>query len=747
LQIPAGGRIGEMAAFDPQKSSIELDALLKARGDAYSKLGQFREAEQCYRLALKSGPPTPGILVNLGFVLKELGRLAESAEFIDRALLVAQDNADAHFIRGALHQADSNSQLAMHHFERAVTVRPDFEFAYRELIVALFQAGRVQEAAHWCERALENIPNSGELHFYRSNLHKQANATEAAIASARISLTFRPTLSVARASLGELLLRAEREARRPEEIAAGYADLGVAFKASAEFVPARVNFEKAAAMAPHIADHQYNLGTVLRYQGDVSAAAACFDKAITLDPNDPRPRWAKSLVHAKPFPASSAEASHARTHIIAALEDFARWSSDRDLQGGEFVGTNSPFYLSYKELDNRPVFERYAALCAKARGNAIGGKGAAVAPATQVNSARLRIGIVSADIRDHSVWFALIKGWLEHLDRAQFEIAVFSLGHTVDLETEWARQHADLFVQGPKSLSDWVLSISSFAPAVLVYPAIGLDVTTLQLASLRLAKTQMTTWGHPETSGLPTIDVFLSGDSFEPTNGQQFYTESLVPLPGLGNCYKGRVQQILEPDLAALGIDAARPILICSGTAFKYQAEHDHVLTTIAKEIEGAQLLFFRQRPENLSDLLKLRLERAFHQERLDFHRCVRFLPAQPLAAFHGLLSRADVALDTIGFSGYNTAIQAIEAGLPVITREGQFLRGRLASGILRQLGMTELIAQTTADYVRLCGTLINDSQWRGRIRSDLAQRRPVLYDDVAPILHLQKVLSDRARC
>ena len=73
--------------------------------------------------------------------------------------------------------------------------------------------------------------------------------------------------------------------------------------------------------------------------------------------------------------------------------------------------------------------------------------------------------------------------------------------------------------------------------------------------------------------------------------------------------------------------------------------------------------------------------------------------------------------LDTIGFSGYNTAVQAIECGLPMVTWEGRFLRGRLASGVLRRMSLTELIVQTKADYVNLAVRLATDRTIRSSHR------------------------------
>ncbi len=542
----------------------------KERGDAHLKSGELGEAERCYRLVLESDPLHRNALINLGFVLKELGRFPESVEFIDRALRVASDDADAHYLRAALHQAEGNLAKAAFHLEKAVTLRPVFEIAYRELVAALFQTRGAGDATRWCDHALERIPNSAELHFYRSNLYKHANTIGAAIASARTALKLNPKLLGARSSLGDLLLKASlsdpfsrkidahhgsTEPLPSQDLAAGYTDLGLAYLSSSEFVAARAACERALALAPQVAEYHYNLGTVLRVEQEVKAAAASFDTAIALDPDHARARWAKSLVYASPFPGSPAAAARDRTEIMAGLEEFSRWSDGRDLRGEHFVGFNSPFYLSYQEQDNRPIFERYGSLCVRAMGYAMGWRHALPSDPRSV-AGRMRIGIVSADIREHSVWFALIKGWFEHFDRKRFEIGIFSLTSTPDRETEWAELHADFFVSGPKSVQQWVESISALDPAVLIYPAIGMDVVTLQLASLRLAPTQLTTWGHPETSGLPTIDLYLSGENFEPVGAQQYYSEKLVPLLNLGNCYQGRVQHAVEPDLDGLGIDS-----------------------------------------------------------------------------------------------------------------------------------------------------------------------------------------------
>ena len=80
--------------------------------------------------------------------------------------------------------------------------------------------------------------------------------------------------------------------------------------------------------------------------------------------------------------------------------------------------------------------------------------------------------------------------------------------------------------------------------------------------------------------------------------------------------------------------------------------------------------------------------------------------------------------LDTLGFSGFNTALQGIECDLPVLGFDGDFLRGRLATGILRELELPELIAISEDDFVKKAVTLAKDPEKLGELRSKIIERR-----------------------
>ena len=87
-----------------------------------------------------------------------------------------------------------------------------------------------------------------------------------------------------------------------------------------------------------------------------------------------------------------------------------------------------------------------------------------------------------------------------------------------------------------------------------------------------------------------------------------------------------------------------------------------------------------------------------------------------------------------------------MECGLPLVTREGRFLRGRLASGVLRRMGLTELIAPTKHEYVNLAVRLVTDRRYNMQIRLEIEQRRSVLFDDTSAMGSFQDFLESVAR-
>jgi predicted O-linked N-acetylglucosamine transferase (SPINDLY family) len=429
-----------------------------------------------------------------------------------------------------------------------------------------------------------------------------------------------------------------------------------------------------------------------------------------------------------------------RVAFAEELDRLAQWvqaNASADLVDG-FV--QQPFHLAYQEADNRDLLAKYGTLCCTVmeRWRA---KQRFVAP-DKPKSQRIKLGIASAHIHAHSVWEAIVKGWLSKLDPERVEFHLFHLGSQQDAETELARGRAAYFEPGPRNLREWVDAIAGQRLDALAFPEIAMHSLTAQLASLRLAPVQFASWGHPQTTGIPTVDYYVSAEGFEPPDAQRNYTEQLVRLPNLGCFYQPHPVTAAIPDLAALGISQSGPLLLCCGTPFKYLPSYDRTLTAIAHALGSCQFVFFADRALPSFMKLRHRLQLGFERAGLDFERHVVFVPWQPRPQFYGLLQRADAFLDTVGFSGFNTAMQAVECGLPIVARPGSFMRGRFASAILKRMQLEECVAASESGYVELAVKLVRDAGYRARIRAHIEASRAILYEDAAPMSALQEFLA-----
>ena len=520
-----------------------------------------------------------------------------------------------------------------------------------------------------------------------------------------------------------------------------YNNIGGVYRALGQHGQAIENYRKALALKTDLPEACNNLGISLKELGRHNDALGAYRKALSLKPDYAEAQWSYAMMQIPPVYDASGDMATARASFSRELGKLENWLTGSMPSGApQAVGSHQPFYLAYQEENNRDLLSRYGVLCARLMAQH---RDIETLPAAQTHEdGTIRIGVVSAHIQEHSVWNAIVRGWFEHLDRRRFELHAFHVGTKQDAQTRWARTRSTSYVTGLANLRQWVQAILGKQPHVLIYPEIGMDPLTIRLASLRLAPVQVATWGHPETTGLPTMDYYLSAEDLEPPGAQANYTEKLVRLPGLGCCYRPDAIDPSRPDLAGLGIDPDRPLLVCPGTPFKYTPPHDRIFTGIARRLGACQFAFFRHPVNEFSRALQHRLGASFRDAGLNIEDYVILLPWLDKPAFHGLLQSADVFLDTVGFSGFNTAIQAIECDLPVVTREGRFMRGRLASGILNRLDLAELVASDNDNYVDIVERLVKDSEYNMQIRQRIRRNRHALFDDTDVVRALETFLA-----
>ena len=685
--------------------------------------GNLPGAESVYRQILTAEPNNAEALQLLGLIAHQLGRNDDAVELIEKSHKLARPQAFSLNNLGQAYLGLARPRDAKRCLAKALSLKPDYAEAHNNLGVALEEMGQRKEAEQAYRRATNLQPAYAGAHYNLANVLVDRGAAVEAEQHYVKALAADPDNADAHYHFGNLLFNLGR----PAEAEQGY--------------------RRALALRPDFTEAEFGLANLLHSLARQAEARQCYARVLALRPEFAEARWVATMSALSPFYADAEAEQQSRAAFAAGLDSLCQWFATGHGGSAESrraaVGAQQPFYLAYQEQDNRELLSRYGALCAGLMSGAPQQQQQRVAPPTRPTASRIRIGIVSAHIRAHAVWHAIIRGWMQHLDRARFEIVVFSLDFRQDEETRFARSQATHLEQGPRQLQQWVDAIVAKKPDVLIYPELGMDGLTVSLASRRLAPVQAVAWGHPETTGLPSIDYYLSADDFEPAEAQDFYTEKLVRLPHLGCCYAPRPVAAVAPDLAALGIDAQAPLFICPGVPYKYAPAHDGAFVEIARRLGACQFVFFTYRVTALTAGLRQRLTAAFAAAGMDFSRYGIFVPWQQPGGFFGLLQRADVYLDTIGFSGFNSVMQAVECGLPVVTREGRFMRGRFGSGILRRLGLPELVATSDQEYAALAAKLAGDGGYRRELRARIELSRDALYGDVAPIRAMESLLID----
>jgi tetratricopeptide (TPR) repeat protein len=721
------GRLDEAEESCTQAINIQPDYAEAHNnlGITLQKVGRFAEAEVSLRQAIVLKPDSAEAHNNLGNMLKGLCRLNESEDNHRQAIALKPDFAEAHYnlgntLRGLLKLVEAEGS-----YKKSIALKPDLAEAYGNLGVTLQELGRLEEAKTSYIRAIALKPAYPEAHNNLGNALKELG------------------------SLDEAETRYTQAIALKRDFAEAHNNLGSTLREQGRFKEAEKSYRQAINFKQDYAEAHSNLGIILAGRASRIESLDCYLKAMSLSPSSVSYRWDFSIGQLSKVYLDFGDLKKCLSNFEKELTNLQEFITAKNLdETAKVVGKSQPYYLAFFEKNNKPLLEKHGDICCRVMGywqekNEI----LPVNPTRKSDAGeRIKIGIVSAHIRYHSVWNAFLKGMIKNLNAEKFEIHIFSLSNRVDDETNIAKAAVKYFNAGEIGLTQWAKKIKNSGIDIAFYPEIGMDGQTIQLASMRLAPIQVCSYGHPETSGLPTMDYYISSELLETSKSDSFYTEKLIKLPGLGYYFEPPPLESSDIDFMQMGIDQNSPTLLCLGAPNKFSPLYDWVLIEIIRRLENCQLVFMHDVP-GASEVLARRLKVRIEDAGFVFDKYVVFVPQQSRQGFSALMKNADLLLDSPGFSGLNTAMQAIGCGLPVVTREGEFQRSRHASAILRTLGVEELITKTETEYIDLVERIVLDREFLHDIKCKIKDKENVLYRNEDAIRSLEDffegVISD----
>jgi len=507
---------------------------------------------------------------------------------------------------------------------------------------------------------------------------------------------------------------------------------------------AYISYRRAIECNPTDADAHYNFGVALKDQGRTDEAIPRFRRALEIRPSFFSAKW-NALLTLPVLYESKDDIEYHRARWERGIGEIER-SVDLNTKEGiagalKAITASTNFFLHYQGRNDRELQERYGTLLHRIAAAAYPDLVRPLAKSRPDGKRKIRVGFASRHLYGHTI-YKLFGRWVTGLDKAVFETHVFYTGNKYDHATETLTMGADHFHGRLHSNPAAIAAIRAAGLDALVFLDIGMDPNMQLLAALRLAPVQCSTWGHPITSGLPTMDYFLTSDLMEPADGDRHYSETLIRLPNISVCYEPPE----TPTPAGSHADGANPVgdvaFLCSQNLFKILPDFDDICARIAKAVANSRFWFIQHNAPNVTEKFVKRLSRAFDGHSLDFGRRCTLHPKMSQPEFLALTARADIVLDTIGWSGGNTTLETVIFDKPVVTLPGPMMRSRHTTAILGMMGIDETIARNVDEYIAIAIRLAEDADWRGRIIDRTRTGKHKVYEDQQAIRGLEAFLS-----
>lgn len=615
---------------------------------------------------------------------------SEQAQILFRALVAEYPQCkEAWYQLGELAQARGDWTQALEDYGRVLELDPSIQEVYNNLGVIATRQSQTELASGYFFKALEINPQFAPAHINLGHLFASLNQVELACHHFVQALKTEPALE------------------RPLFQQAVHLITQAALAAAGILLQSLVQYGGELHVSALL-----KWAFCLQRLGQDAEALNCLAQARHLDADG-----AVALMDALYLPvvyASDADLAQWRARVadkLSALE------GQTDLRFARLHEIDwYPFYLAYQGQNDREILMRLAALVTPSL---------PPLPAPPVKTASpetpLRIGWVSRFFHPHSVsrcFLPLLQSFSSKTTHILFRAPGSQPGL---LEGAFSQRVAGVVALQP-NLEQASQQIAQQGLDILLYTDLGLDPFTWLLASRRLATLQYVLPGHPVTSGLSSLDGYISSHQLEMPDAQEHYSEPLVLLD------HPLVNFPLLPQSQALSrSEAGLPegnLYFCPVTLFKLQPAFDAALALILSRDPLAQIICFQDQTEGVTAVLKTRWQKAFGE---DFAR-VHILQWVSESRFQDLLALADVVLDPFPFGLGTTAYLALAAEVPIVSWPPAFLRGRSTQALYGQLGIELGLADSLDTYVHQAIAFATDPKLRTTWRAQLQQGKNLLF-------------------
>lgn len=426
-----------------------------------------------------------------------------------------------------------------------------------------------------------------------------------------------------------------------------------------------------------------------------------------------------------------------RSNIDKFIEEILNNQNDYNFNINDHLIKPPQFGLSYDQFDNLEINKKCVTLFRK-----IYPELNEIYLHKNAPSSKIKLGFISEYFTDHTIG-KLFKGIILKIDKKKFEVFVFHseqtkkgsiLDELINAENKGIIKNIFL----PKDFKQKQISILDKKLDILFYAEIGLSLQLYFLSYIRLAKYQVTSWGHPETTGNDSIDYFISSKLIESENSNKNFSEKLICSESLPMFYyKPKVKNILDVEkISKINLYS------CPQTLFKLQPDFDKIIEGIQKRDKNSIFYFIKDSNKALNNIFINRLKKNI---KINIDR-IHFLETMNWEEYINHCGRASVLLDPLYFGAGNSFYESMFYGTPTITMPTNYTKSRLVLGAYNQMEISDMkfnpIVKTIDDYVNSAVEIANNRNLIDIKHQFKSKAEIKLYENEKSISDLEYVLN-----
>ena len=708
---------------------------------ACQQQGRLEQAEAMYNHILSINPTHFHALHYLGVIYDLRGDFNKAIELIEKSININPNDAEAYNNLGLAYKSKGDWMQAVNCYKHALKLDPNYPEVIYNIGIALHHAEMYEQAIDYYKQVLQMSPGYAEIYVSMGRTYYAMGKPAEEVACCEQALSIKPSFPEAYINMGvayadmSKMEESEQCFRKAIEINPNYTgalfNLSVMLEEQGKTQEAEAIYRTVLAKQPDFYAALHNISSVLQQQGKVEDARNHFKHALSIENSDAIK--IKLALLTSPIFASKEDILVERDAIERNIRTLMKEGLSLDNPYLQVGAIN--FYHAFHGLNNKMlnslIGDFFISTCPELAWES-----------PHINTPRntknpIRIGILSHFWKEHTIT-KFMHGIVEKLPRDRFEVILIAMQGAEDFMTHAIKSVADYVVSIPKALTTARDEIASHELDILFYPDIGMESFSSFLAHSKLARVQCVTWGHPDTSGIPAIDYFISQQDIETPGSQDAYSEQLIAFKELPTYYYPPEAPAIPKDKAFFNIPEHGKMYLCPQTLFKFHPDFDAILGEVLRRDKDSFLVLIDGNSKYWNTLIKERFERSIP----DVAERVHFVRRLSKDNFLSLCMLADAILDPVYFGGGNTSYEAFALGLPIVTLPGEFMRGRVTYGCYKKMGMIDLVAKDIPDYINLAHRLANDAEFRQNMIKRIKESSPVLYKNEALIDELSDFLQ-----